>query len=106
MFSLKPVPLPIVVNLPSFPLQVVTWLTRLVSGYKIRGGVHLLQCLYWYHLHTDSEEELGGLNMLVLCNVHVCLELEEKYIIQDTDWFMQGLVAMAESPLLLIFFWW
>merc|ERR1719470_502497 len=74
-------------------------------------------------------EELGPFNMLVLCirrmlepSVLACywvtlfsaqvwsngLELvEKKYIIQETDWFVQGLVAMAEiceSPLLLISF--
>ena len=32
------------------------------------------------------------------------LELgNKKDISQDTDWFMQGLVAMAQLPLLLIF---
>eukprot|EP00092_Neocalanus_flemingeri_P050839 GFUD01058889.1.p1 GENE.GFUD01058889.1~~GFUD01058889.1.p1 ORF type:complete len:568 (+),score=198.06 GFUD01058889.1:192-1706(+) len=74
-------------------------------------------------------QELGPLNMLVLCIRRMlepsvlacywvtlfaaqcwsnCLELvDKKYIIQDTDWFVQGLVAMAEiceSPLLLISF--
>jgi len=73
--------------------------------------------------------ELGPLNMLVLCirrmlepSVLACywatlfaaqcwsngLELvDKKYIIQDTDWMVQGLVAMAEiceSPLMLISF--
>jgi len=130
--------LPVVANLLGFPLPVVTWLTRVVSGYMVLSTIVYILSRAWtvitymqdtMMVYQIVREELGPLNMLVLCirrmlepSVLACywvtlftaqlwsngLELvDKKYIIQDTDWFVQGLVAMAEiceSPLLLISF--
>ena len=61
--------LPVVVNLLTFPLQVVTWLTRVISGYMIRMACILYGA--WtgitYIQETMMRKELGPLNMLVLC---------------------------------------
>ena len=70
MFSLQPMLLlPVVVNLLTFPLQVVTWLTRVISGYMIRMACILYGA--WtgitYIQETMMRKELGPLNMLVLC---------------------------------------
>jgi len=130
--------LPVLANLLGFPLPVVTWLTRVVSGYMVLSTIVYMMSRAWAVITYLQEtmmvyqivrQELGPFNMLVLCirrmlepSVLACywvtlftaqvwsngLELvEKKYIIQDTDWFVQGLVAMAEiceSPLLLISF--
>jgi len=130
--------LPVLVNMLGFPLPLVTWVTRVVSGYLVLSVILYILSKAWAvisYLHETMlvyqimREELGPINMLVLCIRRMlepsvlacywvtlftaqlwsnCLELvDKKYIIQDTDWVVQGVVAMAEiceSPLLLISF--
>jgi len=130
--------LPVLVNMLGFPLPLVTWVTRVVSGYLVFSVILYILSKSWAvisYLHETlllyqiMREELGPINMLVLCIRRMlepsvlacywatlfsaqlwsnCLELvDKKYIIQDTDWVVQGVVAMAEiceSPLLLISF--
>jgi len=130
--------LPVLLNMLGFPLPLVTWVTRVVSGYLVLSVILYILSKAWSmisYLHETflvyqiMREELGPMNMLVLCIRRMlepcvmacywitlftaqlwsnCLELvDKKYIIQDTDWVVQGVVAMAEiceSPLLLISF--
>jgi len=130
--------LPLFASIFGSPLHVVSWLTRVVSGYMVLSVLGFILTRSWTVFRYVQEtllvyqmirEELGPFNMLVLCvrrmlepSVLACywltlfsaqvwsniLELvDKKYIIQETDWYVQGLVAMAEiceSPLLLISF--
>jgi len=130
--------LPVLVNLLGFPLALVTWVTRVVSGYLVLSVILYSLSKIWSvicYMHETMlvyqivKEELGPFNVLVLTirrmlepSVLGCywitlflaqlwsnsLELaDKKYVIQDSDWIIQGVVAMAEiceSPLLLISF--
>ena len=63
-------------NLLGFPLPVVTWLTRVVSGYMVLSTIVYILSRAWtvitymqdtMMVYQIVREELGPLNMLVLC---------------------------------------